>query len=202
MAQTDADRRVIQLATELWDTCAGDIPTDIVRVMRQVGLRAKFGPTPARIRGVLCYQRPPAAAGIIIVSRKICVEELRFTIAHEVIHHAIDAGVIPQCPARLERLCQLGAAHLLMPATRVFADAIALDDADDLLHTLRARYLVSTRAMYYQLRALGLLRPRALWPTPTHELRAAQILHLPGALPSIWRHAWRDRFPPIDSPHQ
>jgi hypothetical protein len=199
--EVDADRRVLEFAVALWESSAGEVPTDIVSVMRQVGLRARFvSQVPPRIRGLMTYPTPGSQAGLIYLSLRNREEEIRWTIAHEIIHHAIRAGILPECPDREERICQMGAAHLLMPPPQLLEDAAALDADADPVQTLRAQYLVSTSAMRYQLERLGIRRPRALWPA--RETHVARILQATGPLPEVWRSVWRDKIAPLDFYHE
>lgn len=85
---------------------------------------------------------------------------LRFTIAHELCHtffyeyvpevkfvpHAVDPGE--------ERLCDFGAAELLMPATSVQKTAEGLTVCMQSLYSLAAGFSVSVLAMFLRLRSL------------------------------------------------
>jgi IrrE N-terminal-like domain len=88
----------------------------------------------------------------------------RFTVAHELCH-TFFYEIVPElkfgsCEAdpEEERLCNLGAAELLMPEKSLRRCARGYSHSIDSLEALAAVYAVSPEAMLWRLRALGLWR--------------------------------------------
>jgi hypothetical protein len=86
----------------------------------------------------------------------------RFTIAHELCHTFL-YEIVPELKfgsqevdEAEERLCNLGAAELLIPARSVRAEAKTLNMSIDSLEKLAAMYVVSSETMLLRLRSLKL----------------------------------------------
>jgi Zn-dependent peptidase ImmA (M78 family) len=94
---------------------------------------------------------------LIVVNASLPPCQQRYVIAHELGHWLARTRQLCVRPARLEWVCQLFAAHLLMPPDRVAASARARYGRADMLEGLAAEYLVTSSAMRIQLQQLGLL---------------------------------------------
>jgi hypothetical protein len=98
----------------------------------------------------------------IVLNEKTNATRLRFTVAHEVCHtffyefvpelKFVPHGEDPQ----EERLCDIGAAELLMPPAPVRKAAKSMPVCFDSLSALATRFAVSLTAMFLRLRSLGL----------------------------------------------
>jgi len=113
--------------------------------------------------GVLKPIGPIYADGFkILLRRQSSHARLRFTIAHEICHtffyqfvpelkftpHEVDRNE--------ERLCDFGAAELLMPAASIQKAALGLSVCIESLRRLAVHYSVSVTAMFLRLRSLRL----------------------------------------------
>jgi Zn-dependent peptidase ImmA (M78 family) len=98
----------------------------------------------------------------ILLQRQSGRARLRFTIAHEICHsffyeHVPELKFVPhEVDPDEERLCDFGAAELLMPAASVRRTAEGLPVCFATLLKLAADYSVSATAMFVRLRSLRL----------------------------------------------
>lgn len=181
----DEDLRCVQLAHTLWRAFGSGVPTDIVRIADELGLRAYLKRLPKSLRGTLHSSRASAshALGTIMINDALDEPQIRYTLAHEVMHAACRHGLLTVRHARVERVCQLGAANLLLPAHLLLTDSALLYGRHDLVDCLARRYVVSREAMVIQLQRLGVLAspPSAddTWPT-AERLLLENLGLLPG----------------------
>lgn len=197
MAWEYEDRQVVQLAHALWECFSGATPTNVVGIARELGVRARLDAMPARLRGCLHYHPDAShARATIYLNQHMEEEQLRYTLAHELVHYALREKMIAARPHRHERICQLGAANLLMPPARLLVETSNLYGRHDLVAYLAHRYAVSRSAMRIQLQRLGVLAhpagaPQAVWHHAEQEIMRG--LWVPGILPEVWRSVWYDR---------
>jgi IrrE N-terminal-like domain len=98
----------------------------------------------------------------MVVSKNISSARFRFTIAHEICHtffyeYVPEFKFFPHRTDDLEeRLCDLGAAELLMPAIAIQKSAPLLAVCIESLCTLATEFSVSVAAMFLRLRTLHL----------------------------------------------
>ncbi len=106
----------------------------------------------------------------MLLRRKAPATRIRFTFAHELCH-TFFYEYVPELKFSLhdtdleeERVCNYGAAELLMPRSRVKKKAKNLMECLQSLKLLASNYNVSLEAMLLRLRALGLWRSElSLW---------------------------------------
>jgi len=98
----------------------------------------------------------------ILLKRETAATRLRFTIAHEICHTFFYESVpelkfVPHgVDGQEERLCNLGAAELLMPAVSVQRTSFPLTVCIESLCRLATEFSVSVTAMFLRLRSLRL----------------------------------------------
>jgi len=100
----------------------------------------------------------------ILVKKQTNAERMRFTIAHEICH-TFFYEFVPELKfaphdrdSDEERLCDVGAAELLMPATSVRRAARSMPVCLESLERLANQFVVSLAAMFLRLRSLRLWR--------------------------------------------
>jgi Zn-dependent peptidase ImmA (M78 family) len=148
----EEDCQAAHLARALWLQHGGGFPVDIGRIALGYAFAFEYRHAPISFRGALY-----AELKLIVVNASLPTCQQRYVIAHELGHWLARTHQLRVRPARLERVCQLFAAHLLMPPDRVQASARARYGRADMLEGLAAEYLVTTSAMRIQLQQLGLL---------------------------------------------
>jgi hypothetical protein len=143
--------------------------------MADVAARAQLGPAPVRLsaagRALGAELRPASVPGcglvldgehaVVLVPRSPwrTWRRARFGVGHELAHLAIartpgvDRAALrdPRAHRPLERLCDLGAAALLMPAPQFAADALREGIGADRLRSLYDTYLVSWMSLMNRL---------------------------------------------------
>lgn len=98
----------------------------------------------------------------ILLKKQTSTARLRFTVAHEICHTffyelAPELKFIPhEADSKEERLCNLGAAELLMPTASIQRAARPMAVCLESLHQLADEYSVSLTAMFLRLRSLRL----------------------------------------------
>lgn len=98
----------------------------------------------------------------ILLKRQTSAERLRFTVAHELCHTFFyelvpELKFIPhEADPKEERLCDFGAAELLMPTASIQRAARRMEVCLESLHLLAEEYSVSLTAMFLRLRSLRL----------------------------------------------
>lgn len=177
---------------------------DLVDVAEALGAAVLRAPLPEGISG-LCVTSD--ATSLIAVNSAVTAGHQRFTLAHEIAHHLLDAenGVtldhtehLLGAGGEVERRAQAFAAELLMPAEgiRIHLGGRPVDAAAfaDLLFT----FGVSTSALSIRLRSLGLI-------TKSREREFATERYYPKRLAlefgylDQWRHE-RDKVGETDPP--
>ena len=128
------------------------IPVDLASVLRRLDLRLDAAPAPDGVRACLLEE-----CRVIRVNSRLHAWQQRFAIAHEVGHALVNRGALPVRAHRLERVCQLFAAHLLMPPEQLRPLAAAYYGRADLVALLMVHCHVSREAVNIQLRRLRLL---------------------------------------------
>lgn len=146
------DRQTAELARTLFFRHGGQLPVDIGRIALGYAFTFEYRRAPRSFRGALF-----AAKHLIVINAGLSLCRQRYVIAHELGHWLVHTGQLHVRAARIERTCQLFAAHLLMPPHCVTASARAGYGRADLLEELAAEYLVTPSAMRIQLQQLGLL---------------------------------------------
>ncbi len=157
MTIAEEDRRLAQHARTLWLQDGGCLPVDIGRIAVGFCFAFEYRRAPLGFHGALFAQQH-----LIIINACLSLCRQRYVIAHELAHWLVNRYQVPVRAARVERVCQLFAAHLLMPPERVAADARAGYGRANLLADLAADYLVTPSAMRIQLQQLGLFPGGAL----------------------------------------
>lgn len=128
---------------------------------------------------------------------------IRFTMAHEVCH-TLFYELVPELKFRNhevdpleERLCNIGAAALLMPAQMVKAKAKGLGASFDALDKLSALFEVSPQAMLLHLRFLGIWKSElSVWRLMSdgsfclHRLIGGKKVEWVWSEPELLRRAW------------
>ena len=149
----EVDRALAQ-AARLFQQTGAMIPVPVERLCAELHITLAPRPhAPPGFRALLLYVGEQA---IIIVNASLPVARQRYAVAHEIGHYLFDQQRLPAQGVRVERLCQLFAAHLLMPASAVRRATRQRYGRHDLLAQLAARFGVSQAAMRIQLRALRL----------------------------------------------
>lgn len=98
----------------------------------------------------------------ILLKKQTSAERLRFTVAHEICHTFFyelvpELKFVPHEPDPMEeRLCDFGAAELLMPTASIKRAARPMAICLESLRRLAGEYSVSLTAMFLRLRSLGL----------------------------------------------
>lgn len=98
----------------------------------------------------------------ILLKKQTSAERLRFTIAHELCHTFFyelvpELKFVPhEADPKEERLCDFGAAELLMPTASIQRAARRMAVCLESLHLLAEEYSVSLAAMFLRLRSLRL----------------------------------------------
>lgn len=174
MTAREEDRQVALLARALWLRHGGRIPVDIAGIASVYAFTFDYRRAPLAFRGALFPEQR-----LIVINANLPACQQRYVIVHELAHWLVAGGQVRVRPARLERACQLFAAHLLMPPDRVAASARAVQGRADLLEELAAEYLVTPSTMRIHLKQLGLLPGGA-----AHTLEQ-EIVALAGRDPSL-----------------
>ena len=152
MTVREEDARTAHLARTLWQEDGSALPVDIGRIAQRFAFSFEYRRAPRGFRGALF-----AAQHLIVINAGLPTCQQRYVIAHELGHWLVGTRRLRIRQARVERVCQLFAAHLLLPPDRVAASARAAYGRADLLDQLAADYLVTPSAMCIHLQQLGLL---------------------------------------------
>ena len=167
-----------------------------VRVAQQIGSDAALEPIGSRyVHGFN-----------ILLGRESSFTRLQFTLAHEICHTFFyefvpEVKFLPhEIDAMEERLCDLGAAELLMPASAVQKTATDRPVCIQSLRVFAEQFSVSVAAMFLRLRSLG------LWNCVLSEWHRMlngrfQLVHFYGGKrlpwewedPSILSNAWQSQ---------
>jgi hypothetical protein len=142
--------------------------------------------------------------GFRLVLKRDCPStRTRFTIAHELCH-TFFYEMVPEVKFRdhetdpsEERLCNIGAAELLMPSRRLKRQAKGLDKSLDSLEILAAGFNVSLEAMLLRLRSAGIWQSEfSVWHCMTgggfalHRLVGGRKVEWAWSEPHLLRGAW------------
>jgi Zn-dependent peptidase ImmA (M78 family) len=183
MTIQEENQQAMLSACTLWRQHGESIPVDIARIARAFEFVFDYRPAPLGFHGVL-YDR----LKLIVVNACLPSCRQRYVIAHELGHWLVRTRQLRVRAARVERLCQLFAAHLLMPPERVAASARTRYGSADLLAALAAEYLVTPSAMRIQLQQLNLLPGSAIAPANATIAADKSTILLPsdGGTVPIW----------------
>lgn len=129
----------------------------------------------------------------ILLNGQVNNERRRFTVSHEVCH-TFFYELVPECkfsPHEVdpteERLCNLGAAELLMPTASIQRAARPLAICLESLHELAEEYSVSLTAMFLRLRSLRLWKCElSEWHRMTNGTFALERLYGGKSRPWEW----------------
>lgn len=147
--------QVISAADALFRQSGGNIPLSLPPLCRKlhISLHTRRD-APGGFRAALLYRQQQA---LIISNAALPSAQQRFAVAHEIGHFLIDQGKLSLPEWRHESLCQLFAAHLLIPAEALRQQSQRYHGRHDLPARLAAHFGVSQQAMLIQLNSLKLL---------------------------------------------
>ena len=129
----------------------------------------------------------------IVLKKQTNTERLRFTVAHEICHTFFyelvpELKFVPhEADPKEERLCDLGAAELLMPTASIQRAARPIEICLESLNRLAEEYSVSLTAMFLRLRSLRLWNCEfSEWHRMTNGTFALEHVYGGKSLPWEW----------------
>lgn len=151
--------QVISAADALFRQSGGNIPLSLPPLCRKlhISLHTRRD-APGGFRAALLYRQQQA---LIISNAALPTVQQRFAVAHEIGHFLIDQGTLSLPSQQHEPLCQLFAAHLLIPAEALRQQSSRHRGRYDLPARLATHFGVSQQAMLIQLNSLHLLTDQA-----------------------------------------
>jgi Zn-dependent peptidase ImmA (M78 family) len=166
------DHGAAEYARRLWQQLTLGIPAELALLLQHVGIAVEYIDAPSGFRGALIPE-----ADVIKINRGLHRWQQRYTIAHEVGHCCVRRGEVTVRAERRERVCQVFAANLLMPADLTRDIARRYQGREDMVAYVMAHFQVSREAACIQLRRLRLL-PGEMGPLETAEEAVAAMAEL------------------------